>query len=401
MKFNFSNPRDEEGKCEDEEDYYKILEISRDASSEEIKKAYRKLSMIHHPDKNGNKEESTIKFKLLASAYETLGNPDKKKLYDMGIRGGGNGSPFADFENVNPFDIFNMIFGSMGGAPQQHQQQHQQQQHIHGFPPPSFIRGGMGPIQIGPMGPMGMGLGGMGIHIINSSGGAGGGGIGPMHQMHNHPHFHFLHQQQQQQQQHQQQQHQQHQPQFFYETMQQNPMSSIPSQQSQSREPITKNISITLENAYFGIEQLSINLSEFHNDATITVCIPPGINDKEVLILSNVTSPSFHFSQVNIIVNIEEHSTFKRNDLDLILEKEISLKESLCGLEFTIKHINNKSFHLQHKDGTIIKNNTTKTIPNLGMTNKNKQCGNLIIVFKIVYPDKLTREQIETLSKIL
>jgi DnaJ-class molecular chaperone len=152
-----------------------------------------------------------------------------------------------------------------------------------------------------------------------------------------------------------------------------------------------------------------VNLNEFHDGATISIRIPPGINNKEVLILSNVTSTSsssplessFHFSQVNIIVNIEEHSTFKRNDMDLTLEKEISLKESLCGLEFTIKHINNKSFHLQHKDGTIIKNNTTKTIPNLGMTNKNKQCGNLIIIFKIVYPDKLTREQIETLSKIL
>jgi len=395
MNFNFNNAREEEGKCDDEEDYYKILEISRDASSEEIKKAYRKLSMIHHPDKNGNSEESTIKFKLLASAYETLGNPDKKKLYDMGIRGGGNGSPFGDFEHVNPFDIFNMIFGSMGGPPQQQQQQ----QHIHGFPPPSFIRGGMGPIQIGSMGPMGMGgLGGMGIHIINSSGG---GGVGGMHQMHNHPHFHFLHHPQQQQQQ----------PHFFYEKMQQQqqPMSSSSPPHSQSCEPITKNVNITLENAYFGIEQLSVNLTEFHNDAMITVCIPPGINDKEVLILSNVTSissssplaASFHFSQVNIIVNVEEHSIFKRNDLDLILEKEISLKESLCGLEFAIKHINNKSFHLQHKDGTIIKNNTTKTIPNLGMTNKNKQCGNLIIIFKIVYPDKLTSEQIETLSKIL
>jgi DnaJ family protein A protein 2 len=344
--------------------------------------------MIYHPDKNCNSEESTIKFKLLATAYETLGNPDKKKLYDMGIRGGGNGSPFGDFEHVNPFDIFNMIFSSMGAPQHQQQQQQQQHQHIHGFPPPSFIRGGMGPIQIGSMGPMGMGLGGMGIHIINSSGGG-----GPMHQMHNHPHFHFLHQQQQQQQQQQQ-------PQFFYETMQQQPMSSMP---SQSREPITKNVNITLENAYFGIEHLSVNLSEFHNDATITVCIPPGINDKEVLILSNVTSTtsSFHFSQINIIVNIEQHSIFKRNDIDLILEKEISLKDSLCGLEFTIKHINNKSFHLQHKDGTIIKHNTTKTIPGLGMMDKNKQCGNLIIVFKIVYPDKLTREQIDALSTVL
>jgi len=369
----------EEQQASEDEDYYKILEVNRDASSEEIKKAYRKLSMIHHPDKNGNSEESTIKFKLLASAYEVLGNSDKKKLYDMGIRGG-NGSPFGDFEHVNPFDIFNMIFSSMGaaGPPPNHPQQHHV--HVGGFPP-SFIRGGGG---MGQMGPMGMGLGGMGIHIINSSGGG-----GPMQ---NHPHFHFLHQQQQQQQQQQ--------PHFFYETVPQQHHS-----QKCEREPVTKNIYITLENAYFGIEQLTVNLTEQNNgggaDTTICVCIPPGINDKEVLILSNVASSSFHFSQVNIIVNVEEHSVFKRNGMDLVFDKEISLKESLCGIEFTIKHINNKSFHLQHKDGTIIKHNTIKTIPNLGMTDKNKQSGNLIIIFKIIYPDKMTREQIDALSSIL
>lgn len=312
----------------------------------------------------------------------------------MGIRGG-NGSPFGEFEHVNPFDIFNMIFGSMGVPPPNYPQQ-QQQHHIHGGGfPPSFIRGGMGPIQIGPMGPMGMGLGGMGIHIINSSGGGGGGGAGQ-----NHPHFHFLH--------HQSPQQQQQQPHFFYEAVPQHHQSH----HSHPREPVTKNIYITLENAYFGIEQLSVNLTEELNDgggkdATIYVSIPPGINDKEVLILSNVSSvasssTSFHFTQVNIIVNIQEHSVFKRNGMDLILDKEISLKESLCGLEFTIKHINNKSFHLQHKDGTIIKHNTTKTIPNLGMIDKNKQQhGNLIIIFKIIYPDKMTREQIDALSSIL
>ena len=394
MNFNFNHMHEEQQASEDE-DYYKILEVSRDASSEEIKKAYRKLSMIHHPDKNGNSEESTIKFKLLASAYEVLGNPDKKKLYDMGVRGGGNGSPFGDFEHVNPFDIFNMIFSSMGtaaGPPPNHPQQH----HVHGGGfPPSFIRSGMGPIQMGPMGPMGMGLGSMGIHIINSSGGGG----GPMQ---NHPHFHFLHHQAPPSQQQQQQQQQPH---FFYEAVPQQHHSQK-CEREREREPVTTNIYITLENAYFGIEQLTVNLTEQNNggggaDTTICVCIPPGINDKEVLILSNVASSSFHFSQVNIIVNIEEHSVFKRNDMDLILDKEISLKESLCGIEFTIKHINNKSFHLQHKDGTIIKHNTIKTIPNLGMTDKNKQSGNLIIIFKIIYPDKMTREQIDALSSIL
>lgn len=400
MNFNFNNMR-EENISPDEEDYYHILEINRDASSEEIKKAYRKLSMIHHPDKNGNSEESNRKFKLLASAYETLSNPDKKKLYDMGIRGGNCSSAFGDFEHVNPFDIFNMIFASMGAAAGPPNHQHQQHEHIHGFPP-SFIRGGMGagPIHfrsMGPMGPM-MDLGGMGIHIINSSGGI---GVG-------HPQFHFLHQQPPPMQQQQQQQQPQPQPyphpHFFHEMMHNN--NTQKQQQQQQREPITKNIYISLENAYCGIEQLSVNLKEeetnTNSNESINICIPPGINDKEVLILSDTRQhSSHHFSQINIIVNIHEHSIFKRNNMDLIVEKEISLKESLCGLEFTIKHLNNKIFHMQHKDNTVIKDNTIKTIPNLGMIDKNKKSGNLIIIFKINYPDKLTKEQINILSTTL
>jgi molecular chaperone DnaJ len=133
MNFNFSSGssgnsgRNHKKNEEDsEEDYYKLLQVDRDASFEEIKKAYRRLSMIHHPDKNGNCEESTTKFKQLANAYETLSDQDKRMMYDMGIRNGNMGSMPFDM-NINPFDIFNMIFGSQVG--QQQQQQQQQQQH--------------------------------------------------------------------------------------------------------------------------------------------------------------------------------------------------------------------------------------------------------------------------------
>ena len=113
MNFNFSSggyrshnhkKNDEDG----EEDYYKLLEVKRDASFEEIKKAYRRLSMIHHPDKNGNCEESTIRFKQLANAYETLSDEDKRAMYDMGIRNGNTGGGMPFDMNINPFDIFNM-----------------------------------------------------------------------------------------------------------------------------------------------------------------------------------------------------------------------------------------------------------------------------------------------------
>ena len=131
MNFNFSSGtgRNHKKNEEDgEEDYYKLLQVDRDASFEEIKKAYRRLSMIHHPDKNGNCEESTVKFKQLANAYETLSDENKRMMYDMGIRngntGGGGGTMPFDM-NINPFDIFNMIFGSQMNQQQQQQQQQQ------------------------------------------------------------------------------------------------------------------------------------------------------------------------------------------------------------------------------------------------------------------------------------
>jgi DnaJ family protein A protein 2 len=353
MNFNFSRSQHHRGEMgPDEEDYYKILEIKCDASNEEIKKAYRKLSMIHHPDKNESSEESNVKFKQLAAAYETLSDPDKRRMYDMGIRSGG-GISFEDFENINinPFDIFNMIFGLS-------QQQQQQQQHDFGLPPgfASFIKmGGINPSQMPMQVPMSMPMSmpmGMGIHIINPESG-----------------FSF---------------------QYPQATNAHNNKCEI----------IKKNIYITLEDAYTGVENHIIQLEEERRNQTkrVQVCIPPGVNDKEVLIVSD---PKISASSIHVIVNIEPHELFKRNDMDLIIEKEISLKESLCGLEFTIKHLNNKTFHLQHKDGTIIKDGVSKTIQKLGMINKNREVGNLVIIFKVAHSDKLSKEQIEKLSDIL
>ena len=377
MSFNFTSSRNHNKNEDGEEDYYKLLQVNSDASFEEIKKAYRRLSMIHHPDKNGNCEESTIKFKQLANAYETLSDENKRAMYDMGIRNGNMGSMPFDM-NINPFDIFNMIFGSQVGQQQQqqqqqHQQQHQQQQHkqhhfsnLHDFG--TFIKFGNGmPMMPMPMPmPMHMPMG-MGIHIIH-----------PEQMEHAHvsdiPVFLQQLQQKQQQEQKQYQQYQQ-------------------QQQQQQQHSCEKNdIYITLEDAYHGIEKYSVKIG----GQELCICIPPGINDKEIII---ATTPNGRM--VHIIVNVTPHELFQRNGLDLILEKEISFKESLCGLEFSIKHVNGKTFHLQHKDGTIIRDCLSKTIQRLGMKDVNGGTGALTIIFKVVYPDKLTKEQIEKLSEIL
>ena len=64
-------------------DYYEVLEISKTATVEEIKKAYRKAALKHHPDKNAGNKEAESKFKEAAEAYEVLSDPEKRHRYDQ------------------------------------------------------------------------------------------------------------------------------------------------------------------------------------------------------------------------------------------------------------------------------------------------------------------------------
>lgn len=100
-------------------DYYELLGVSREATEGEIKKAYRKLAIQYHPDKNPGNKEAEAKFKEISQAYEVLGNPEKREMYDQygeaafqsGGPGGPGGGGFQD-----PFDIFRDVFGGGGGG---------------------------------------------------------------------------------------------------------------------------------------------------------------------------------------------------------------------------------------------------------------------------------------------
>ena len=291
------------------DDYYEILGVDTKSNPDEIKKAYRKLSLIHHPDRNGDPKE----FKKINEAYQTLRSPEKKKMYDMQ-----KNNPLFGGLSSNPEDFLNMMFG--GGIP---------------------------------------------------------------FQFRNNPNVRIF-------------------------------QNGRPVNMNKPA-PLVKSIEITLEQAYTGINY-PLKIEKWVMDGntrkteqeTIYVDIKPGIDTNEILILrarGNILSDD-NIGDVKIFIKVINNTPFTRDGLDLLLTKEITLKEALIGFKFDFKHLSGKSYTINNKPGKVVTPEFIKEVPNMGMKRERHHpasplVGNLLICFNIKYPATITEEQCKQLADIL
>lgn len=342
-----------------DKDYYKILGVDEKSTEDEIKKAYRRMSMLHHPDKNGNTDESKQMFQELNNAYATLSEPNKRRVYDMTRKGGGGGGCGGHPNMFHHFGGGGGGGGAGGGMPA-------------GFPPgiPEEL-----------------------LHMLFGGGAAAAFGA----QAHGHGHSQG--------------------PKVVFQAFHNGrPMGSNPQQHPQQPQPhvrvyqvpetIIKTVSLTLEQCYNGCSfPLDIDRQVPDNDIikiereTIHAQIPKGVQSGDTIILNDCghMNEAGMKGDIRIIINVLQHAVFKVENLDLVIEKTIPLKSALCGFDFEISHINGRVFKLANKPGNIIKPGSIKTIPGLGLE-KNGEIGALKIKFNVDFPDTLTMEQIYTLQ---
>ena len=314
------------------DNYYSILGIETDATTDIIKKAYRRLSLELHPDRTPPDDTiSTEKYKKVNEAYGVLNDKDRKRIYDLqniqNVKNVRNMRTNNDFKAENFMDMLN--------------------------------RAGINNTRVSNVN--------SNVFDLN----------GAMNDMLNNKNS------------------------IFNSEKFNNMMSKPP--------PIIKKISITLQEAFSGCKKpieierwICANTIKHNEKETLYLSIHSGIDSNEMIFIrekGNVLD-DFNKGDVKIFINIINDTCFQREGMDLIFNKDISLKDALCGFTFEIDYLDDRIFKIDNHNGNVISSNYKKTIKNLGMT-RDKVKGNLIICFNVLFPKKLSKDIIEKLENIL
>jgi len=336
-------------------DYYKVLGVDRNASLEDIKKAYRKLALKWHPDRNlKNKEEAENKFKDIGEAYSVLSDEKKRKIYDQlgeeGLHGQASGgftsengtSGGTHFTFMNADDIFRQFFGDEN-------------------PFASF--------GIGSRHKKGRMHFSNGFQQMNGNGMSG---------------FTFTN--------------------MGGNQMDQDMDTEMGNMEPQQAETIETPLYCTLEELYKGttkkmrISRKRLNSDGYstHDDVKILeIKVKPGwkAGTKITFPKEGDERPGIVPGDIIFVVTEKPHSQFKRSGNDLIYKHKITLKQALTGFTMEITTLDNRK--LKIPINKIPSSDYVHKIPNEGMPNsKNKSTkGNLLIEFIVVFPNYLNTNQ--------
>lgn len=311
--------------------FYEILEVEPSSSFETIKKAYRKLSFLYHPDKNDGKDS---KFKNINSAYETLQDTVKRNQYDFEIQMLHNKpkyvDPFSD-RNTGISGLFSSFFTDKS---------HNKMSNM-------FDNVGSSMDDV------------IAETIIQ----------GMMHSMPKNKNMDF---------------------EMFLQKDNKVNQPEVEDINTHVEIDFVESffgccVPIDIERTIVKCHKETLKKKELEK---IYLTIPAGVDNDEIITVTekgNIYNESK--SDVKVHVRVREHNEFKRNGLHLVLKKHISFKESLCGFKFNIDHINGKPLNFSSSRGNIIQNHDTKVINDLGFQRNNKT-GNLIIEFVVSHPKK-------------
>jgi DnaJ-class molecular chaperone len=316
--------------------YYDILGVSDNADETEIKKAYRSLSLKHHPDRGGDAE----KFKEMSEAFQTLSDPQKRRMYDLESRGGGMGGGMGAFfsRGEDPLQgLFQNLFSMNGG-------------------------------------------GGPGIRIFHTTGGGGmgdgmdGGGFMPDHgippNFANHPFFgNFI------------------KPQAIHVTL---PLDL---------EQVATGCVVQVSYDRYVIR----DDRRIPEKRTVEVAVPQGVEDGEVITLSDLGNfVNGITGDVRVTVQVVPHELFRRDGLNLHYVHRITLLEALCGFQFNLPLLNKNNITIKNVNPPvkIVYPDMQQVCTGYGIRS-NDTVGSLIIHFAIEFPTVLTEEQRRLLSSAL
>ena len=275
-------------------DYYATLGLQRGASDEDIKKAYRKLAMKHHPDRGGDEKQ----FKEISAAYDALTNPEKKRIIDLG--GDPNAQPGmgSGFRQDGPFEFhfgagnFDDIFGNFG------------------------FGGGFNRVR--------------------------------------------------------------------------------------KNKSLNINVEITLEDVLNGKELNAEVAVPGGQRKMINIAIPPGIESGQQIRYEGMGDSSIpNLRPGDLIVNVivRPHRFFKREGIDLIMEKEISAWDAMLGTGIDINTLGGKTLSINIPAGTqpeTMLRVTGEGIPHM----RTRQKGNLFLKIKVSIPKNLNQSQIEKINQL-